>query len=157
MENKKDENDAPFEEEVENYGARMDFADAIKTRIERNKIEYNITHNGDNAMRIVNSCDGAAYPVIKHCDRTILTQSLCLLTLTSVIDHSRNLSSLSNLLSTMSTNGEENTKTLDNALQHHFHTKKNKAVIAELLGRDDDSKLDWLESHDVKFAFSMHN
>lgn len=74
IENKKDKNDVPFEEEEEvNYGARMDFTDAIKTYIERDKVEHNITYNSDNPVYIVNSCDSAVHPVTKYCDCTILT------------------------------------------------------------------------------------
>ena len=126
-------------------------------RIERDKIKYNITCNSNNAMCITNSCDSVVYLVTKYCVYTILTQSICLLILILVIDHGRNLVSPSNLLSIILANSKENTKTLNNILQHYFDIKKNKVAITELLDRDDNSILHWLELHNAKFLFSTHN
>ena len=93
----------------------MDFKDAIRTFVKRDKSKY-ITHSNNNTIYIVNSINGAVYPVTKYCDCTILTQSFSLITSTTVMYQNKNLSSPSNLLSIMSTNGKEDTKMLSNVL-----------------------------------------
>ena len=110
MENKKYSNDNDYKKEKENYCARMDFLDAIKNYIQRDKDKHQILYSLNDAVCIVNSCDGVAHPVTKCCGRTMLTHATILLTPLAIKFHSRNLENTFNFLSVMSVNGKEDAK-----------------------------------------------
>ena len=126
MQKKTNVDDSTYEEEEENFGHRMDFVDSMKSCVDRNRSKFGIMYNGNEEIAcVVNSCDGAIHPVTKFCDRTILTQSIGTLTPTLVQHFNRNLATLGNLITTMSTSGKEDAKTLDNVFEHYFNKKNN--------------------------------
>ena len=158
MEKKTNQNGSTYEEEEENFGARLDFIDSIKSYVDRDRSKFGIMYNNnDEIVCIVNSCDGAIHPVTKFCDRTILTQSIGILTPTSVKYHNRNLATPGNLMTLMSTNGKEDTKTLDNVFEHYFSKKEKLVDIKGAMERENHDKLLLLELHDVKFTYTIFN
>ena len=77
----------------------------------------------DKPTATVNSADGAVHPFSGHCDRTTLTQSISLMTSNTTRNNDRNLAKPKNLLSTMSSNGEENIGISDEVFKDYFTTK----------------------------------
>ena len=70
----------------------------------------------------------------------------------------RNLAAANNFLATISTNGKEEIKTLDNMFEHYFETKHELHEITNALDRyngNDDVLV--LELHGFKFAYAMRN
>ena len=63
-------------------------------------------------MAIVNSCDGAVHTVTRTCDRTILTQSIGIITSNAIKNNNRNLAKPKDLISMTSSNGKENIEIL---------------------------------------------
>ena len=115
-------------------------------------------HNdSDELVRIVNSCDGDIHHVTKCCDQTILIQSISIVTPSSAQYFKRNLAAPNNLMTMMSTNGKEDTKTLDNILEHCFMKKDESEDIIRILERANDNNVLTLELHDAKFTHAMHN
>ena len=81
------------------------------------KIDYKL---GNGIVSILNSCDEEVHPVTRHCDRTMLTQSIGILTSNTIKDNNLNLAKPKDLLSMMSSNGKENIETLDKVLKDYF-------------------------------------
>ena len=64
----------------ENYGCKISYINGIQSFAKRDFDSYNVKHdNDDEHVVIVNSCDGVVHPVTRHCDRTMLTQSISIL------------------------------------------------------------------------------
>ena len=72
---------------------------------------------------IVNSCDGTVHPVTRFCNRTILTQSISIITSTTIRNNNWNLAKPKDLLSIMSSNGKENIETLAKVFKDYFIEK----------------------------------
>ena len=56
-----------------------------------------------------------------------------------------------------STNGKEDTKTLENVLEHHFKNKHELDEIERSLDKSNNNIFLVLELHEVKFTHAMHN
>ena len=153
-ETKKDNNRKECAEEAENYGCKISCAEGIKSFADRDLTNCNVDCKSENRLlAIVNSADGAAHPVTRHCDRAILTQSISLLTSTTMQNHNRNLAKSKNLLSAMSSNGKENIETLSKVFKDYFAEKGSIQLLEEELG---SKNIMQIELHDVKFAHVMH-
>ena len=86
----------------------MSHIDQVESCANRDLINHNIDCKvGNGIVAIVNSCDGAVHPVTRHCNRTILTQSIGILTSNTINNNNRNLANHKDLLSTMSSNGRK--------------------------------------------------
>ena len=158
MRSKKDKDGLDYIVEEENYGARMDLISAFRSCVKRDEDKHGISYSLSDTSCIVNSCDGAVLHVTKHCDHTILTQTIRLLTSTTIKLNKRNLATSRNLLSIMSMNGKEDLKTMDNIFEDYFCHKKEKRELAmNAIGRSTFENVHWLELHNVKFTFAMHN
>ena len=92
--------------------------------------------------------DGAVHPVARHCGRTILTQSISIATTNAMKNDDRNLYKSNNILSAISSNGKENTETLDKVFKDHFAEKKRMSRLEETFG---SNEVDQIELHGVKF------
>ena len=110
----------------------------------------------DDIVVIVKSCDGAVHPVTRCCNRTILTQSMSLLSKDSIKKNKRNLSKPRDLLSIISLNGKENVETLDQTFSSYFGGKLKHEEIDAGLGRSNRKNVVQVELHDVKFIHAMH-
>lgn len=73
IEKKKDNDSEEFEEELENYGNKMSCINGVESYANRDFANHNTNCKLDNGIIAnANSCDSAAHPVIRYCDRTIL-------------------------------------------------------------------------------------
>ena len=159
MQKKRDRNGETCEEKEENYSGRITFIDDIKSYVNHDESKYGITcNNNDEIVCIINSYDRTVHPVTKYCDRTILTQSISILTPPSIQNNIRNLAKRNNLLIIMSTNGKEDIKTLDNIFEHYFQKKYKVNEITNTLHRNNNSNnVLILELYDIKFTYTMYN
>ena len=90
----------------------------------RDLVNHNMNHKLDNGtIAIVNSCDGAVHPVTRCCDRSMMTQSISIVTSTTIKNNNRNLAKPKDLLSVMSSNSKEKIEILDEFFKDYF-TKK---------------------------------
>ena len=86
VENVKDEEGNESKKELENYRCKMSHIEGVESHANRDLINHSIDHKaGDGIVAIVNSCDGVVHPITRHCDRTILTQSIGVLTSNAII------------------------------------------------------------------------
>ena len=70
----------------------------------------------------------------------------------------RNLAAPNNLLATISTNGKEDIKTLDNIFEHYFEKKHELHEITNAVDKNNGSNdVLVLKLHDFKFAYAMRN
>ena len=84
-----------------------------------------IKHDNDGeCVTIVSVCDGAVHPVTRHCGRKMLVQSTSILSSHSVNEKTRNLATLGDLLSVMSSNGEESVEKSSQIFDTCFTEKK---------------------------------
>ena len=104
------------EEQEENFGARMDFVDGIKSHVEHDESRGTLHSNSNELACVINSCNDTTCLVTNFCDRTILTQSIGRVSPSLVRQHKMNLSILNNVMTTVSPNEKKDTKTLENVL-----------------------------------------
>ena len=100
----------------------------------------------------MSSCDGAAHLVTRHCYRTMLTQSIGILTSNTTQNNNRNLAKSRDLLSTMISNGNENIETLDEVFKDYFDEKCSSRLLQKTFGLRNAVQF---ELHNVKFACMM--
>ena len=151
---KKDNNGKKHTKEVENYGCEISHIEGIKSFADRDLTNHNIDYKSDNRLLVIaNSADGAVHPVTRYCNRAILTQSISLLTSTTMRNHNRNLAKPKNLLSIMSSNGKENIEALSKAFKDYFAEKGSIQLLEEVLGLKNIMQI---ELHDVNFTHTMH-
>ena len=80
-------------------------------------------NSDDEIAVIVNSCDGAMRLVATDCDRTMFTQSIVILSKSSMSENRINLANPGDSLSMMSSNGEDNVETISQVLSTCFTEK----------------------------------
>ena len=63
--------------EMENWGHEINDIWALESHALRDRAQRSIDYKvNNNVGAIFNSCDGAAHPVTRHCERTVLVQSI---------------------------------------------------------------------------------
>ena len=74
----------------------------------------------------------------------------------SIKENERNLAKPGNLLLTMSSNGKENTKTLDNIFRKKITKNSSCNEISAALRRTDSKNVIQAKVHNIKFTWAMH-
>ena len=101
----------------------MNLCDTIRSYTNRDKIKNDIDYSNSNeSIGIINSCDRAVHSMTRYCDRTILTQTISLITKTS-IGKNKNLVTPNSLLSIISTNGKECVDIFNTIFNNYFQSK----------------------------------
>ena len=136
----------------------MNFFDALKSHMQRDKVKHGVDcSNNNETSAMINSYDSALRPVTRHYDRTILTQTIRMVTRTLIETKNKNLSAPNHLLTIMSINGKECADTVDAIFNKYFQSKADISNKAKALNRERSNNIASYELHEVKFVHAMCN